>query len=272
MSLTSRLYSPAQLISELGISSPKDIDIEAIAYYCGATIQYKPLQGCEACIIGHGSRALITINSISPRPRQRFSGGHELGHWMRDRGSILLSCTENMVGQWSENNPERTANRFAADLLLPLEMFSPYAQNKPINFTTVEQIGNVFDTSLTATAIRLVEHGSFPSMIVCSDIRGRKWFLRSPIVPDRLWPHEMPGRETDAFALSRDPNATPQGPQTLSAAQWIDHESAGRYRIMEDSIRIRPGLVLTLLWWQDEQQILDFDDDVSGNEEDDFPY
>ena len=55
--------APAALLDELGINAPSEIAIEAIAQYCGATIVYEPLDGCEARILGSGDRAIITVNA-----------------------------------------------------------------------------------------------------------------------------------------------------------------------------------------------------------------
>lgn len=84
--------TPFEILNDLGITEPGDIDIEAIAEDCGATIRYQPLSGCAARIMGYKNRAIITIDEDTPRPRQRFSAGHELGHWMRDPvpGSVPL--------------------------------------------------------------------------------------------------------------------------------------------------------------------------------------
>src|SRR5713226_10488389 len=121
--------TPEQILAELGINEPEDLDIEAIAEYCCATIRYKPLYGCEARIIGYRGRAIITINQNSWRGRQRFSGGHELGHWMCDRDQVAFGCNyENFVRGWSGANPETRANRFASDLLLPVSMVRPRAR------------------------------------------------------------------------------------------------------------------------------------------------
>lgn len=47
----------------------------------------------------------------------------------------------------------------------------------------------------------------------------------------------------------------------MPADEWIDHPDAHRYSIREDSIRLASDLVLTLLWWRNEQQLLDLDTD-----------
>lgn len=267
-----RSIPPAALLSELGIDTPEDIDIEAIAQHCGATIVYAPLVGCEARIIGYGERAIITINRASSPERKRFSAGHELGHWSNDRGKSILACTENQLSEWFADNPERRANRYAADLLLPARMFLPRAENQPVTFATVASLAGIFRTSITSTAIRLVEQGSLPSMILCSDGKGRKWFTRSAILPDTLWPHEVLGRTTTAFELHRNPSAIPPGPVVLDASHWINHPKARHYVVTEDSIRVNSGLVLTLLWWEDEQQLLDLADEDEQDESDQDPF
>lgn len=264
------LISPSQLLAQLGITTPADIDLEVIAQFCGATIVYEALAGCEACIIGVGDKATITVNRNSSRPRQRFSGGHELGHWIRDRGNVVFRCTERELGaEWSHDNPELRANKFAADLLLPGEMFASHANGRPITFDTVETLADIFQTSFTATAIRLVEHGALPSMVICTDVRGRKWFMRSDILPDNLWPHEVQGRDTVAFKLHLEAGANPLGPTPVGAGQWINHRNAERYVVTEDSRRTTSGLVLTLLWWQDERQLLDLDDEREEEDDED---
>src|SRR5579863_1590980 len=142
--------SPNQLLEELGITSPEEIDIEAIAFHSGALIKYRPLSGCAARIVGNGHSAIITLDSNSPRGRQRFSAGHELGHWMYDRGKASFSCEERQfVQDWSKNNPESRANRYASDLLLPVPIFKPLAGNlKVINMTAAGELAKKFQMSL----------------------------------------------------------------------------------------------------------------------------
>jgi Zn-dependent peptidase ImmA (M78 family) len=253
--------TPATLLDELGIREPEDIAIEAIAQYCGATILYQPLQGAEARIVGSGDRAIITVNAAAARGRQRFSGAHELGHWMCDRGKIAFTCAERaLTREWEEDNPERRANQYAAELLLPEPMFSARAKRLEITFATVRQLAETFQTSLTATAIRLVEFGSFPALLVCSEAERRRWFKRGPDVPGVLWPRERVSPMTGAYDILKGA-ATAPGPTDVSADAWFEHRDARRYAIREDSMRITGDLILSLLWWKDESQLLDLEDD-----------
>jgi hypothetical protein len=262
--VTGRSYyrSPPALLRELGITEPEDIQIEAIAQYCGATIVYEPLNGCAARIVGYGDQAFITVDSQSRLERRRFSAGHELGHWMADRGKVSsFLCQERVFAtEWSEDNPERRANRYAADLLLPKFMFEPRAKGKEITFAAVRSLASDFRTSLTATAIRLVEFGSFPAVIVCNEPGRRRWYIRGSDVPTEFRLRDVPGAYTCAYDLLRG-SSTPEGPTDVQADGWIDHPDARRYKLCEDSVPIAHDLILSLLWWENERQLLDLNED-----------
>jgi hypothetical protein len=253
--------APATVLDELGITEPAAIDIEAIAQYCGATIVYEPLDGCEARILGAGDRAIITVNAKAQRARQRFSAAHEVGHWMRDRGKIAFACTDQMlVREWGDDNPERRANQYAANLLLPRKIFEGHARTMPATFASARTLAKTFETSVTSTAIRIVEVGSSLSMMICSEVAGRKWFARSPLVPESLWPTAAPGKGSVAAKLLAG-GVHASGPEEVDADEWIEHPHASNYTLIEDSVPAGWGAVLTMLWWKNERQILDLSRD-----------
>lgn len=99
---------------------------------------------------------------------------------MMDRGKIAsFVCAEKLFAtEWNNDNPEHRANKYAADLLLPEFMFVPRAKNREMTFETVRELATQFQTSLTATTIRLVELGSYPAMVVCSERARRIWFKK----------------------------------------------------------------------------------------------
>ncbi|HLH31733.1 MAG TPA: ImmA/IrrE family metallo-endopeptidase [Terriglobia bacterium] len=253
--------TPAQILEKLGITEPADLDIDAIAYACGAFITREPLTGCEANIIGANDRAVITVNSASIESRQRFSAGHELGHWMRDRGKNAFGCSNRtMQTEWTVSNPESRANRFAADLLLPLSMFVPMARAKPITVEIVTTLSDEFKMSKTATAIRLVEHGSFPAVLVFFEQTERKWFVpKRREVPEFLQPAEHPSQQTVTARMFRDSDLQ-QLSGEVRADHWFSAYHSERYYLRESCMRLGKDGVLTLIWWEDEQQLLDIAD------------
>jgi len=245
------------LLAELGIVRPEDIDLEAMAFHCGATIVYEPLRGCEARLIGRGDRAIITVNSRSSLGRQRFSGAHEVGHWLYDRGEIALACTSAaMTSNWTRSGRETRANRFGADLLLPPAMFKVAADGMPPTLDSVSLLADRFRTSLTATAIRLVELGGQPAMVALYGTEGRKWFVPGPEVRDLLWPVRAVSTGSAAEELMRG-GGDYRAARDVTADIWIDDTDADAYLLHEESYRIADELVLTLLWWEDESQVTD---------------
>ena len=60
-----RLTPAERLLISLGISSPKEIDLEAIAWHVGALVKYRHMDNADATIIGSVSHAVIAVNSSS---------------------------------------------------------------------------------------------------------------------------------------------------------------------------------------------------------------
>lgn len=252
-------FRPANdLLRELGVSSPQDIDIEAIAYHCGAEVRYDQLDGCAARLIGAGERAIITIDGKSPRNRQRFSIAHELGHWMRDRGKVAYICTKSDVKTSLPDatmNPETGANRYAADLLMPDFIFRPVAKGRTMIMDQVRELSELFQTSLTATAIRFVQYGPSPAMLVFHQKQGKMRFVRGPDVPTEIWPHKELSHNTSAFEVLY--GKMQQKARDIDADEWVNHRDAGEYSVIESSVRISDDCVMSLIWWKNEKQLVD---------------
>lgn len=254
MSVPARFRSAPALLEELGISEPTDIDIEAIAQHCGATVTYGRLTGSEARIVGADDNAIITVNKSASRGRERFSAAHELAHWLRDSGEVALLCNpEESFDESGGTNRESRANEYAADLLLPRSMFKPRAEGKSMTLQSASALADTFEMSLSATTLRLVQLGSFPAVVVVSDAERLKWFRRGPDVPESLWPH-APGRKTFAYDIAR--GKADIGSGHVYVDEWLSG-AVERHSIHEDSRRLTDRLVLSILWWTDESPLED---------------
>lgn len=234
-------------LQDLGVTEPEEIDLEAIAFDAGAQLRYRLLDGCEARIIGRDNQAIITVNSRGSDRRKRYSVAHELGHWHHHRGKCLVCRVEETRPQ-TALSPERVADRYAADLLMPWYLFKPRARQQPkFNFEAVTALADMFDTSLTATAIRLVESEHTPSLVVCHGQNGRRWFARSPSVPDRWFPRDTLDVESNAFDILFGTAKDDTRSHKIGADAWFDRWDAEKYEMTEQSIRTCASEILTLI-------------------------
>lgn len=250
-----RRLRPSDLLLELGVDRQEEIDVEAIACYCGCKVRYRHLDGCAARLVGAGDRAIISVEKNSGPGRRRFSVAHEIAHWMLDRGKPLFECQKaDLRMPWSRAvHPEARANAFAADLLMPEPLFLPLARSKSVTFDTVDQLRKAFGVSRTAAAYRMVGTGDADCMLVCHGAEGRRWFVGSRRVDGHFWPHRQLSEHSDACDILRGGQGSGRS-QTVDADDWIDHRSAGQYEIREHSVRADDA-VLTLLWWKDSTMV-----------------
>lgn len=253
-----RLRPAEQLLQSLGITDPRDIDLEAIAFDQGAIVKHRPLNGCEARILGYGDRAVITVDNRHLKSRVRFSTAHELGHWHNHRGRSLM-CRSEDIGNpgHSPIHPERVADSYAADLLLPRYLFVPRANALgKATFEALDKLKDDFLTSITATAIRLVEYGPEPAMLVCHGQLGRKWFNRPRHIPERWFPRKDLDADSYAFEVLHG-DLTRSRRALMSADAWFDHRGADRFELYEQTLKISEEEILTLLTFKDEEMMND---------------
>lgn len=245
-----RRLRPAELVLQsLGVTSPEEIDVEAIAWHLGATVKYRPLVSCEARILGHGDRAVICVDDRKSPERRRFSVCHELGHWQHHRGRCL-ACRSDEIGNASRRSaidPERLADSYAADLLLPRYLVSPMAaQVSKWSLARIRDLATAFGASLTATAIRLIEMDVIPGMIVCHGPSGRRWFTRAPSA-ERWFPQDQLDAESQAIAMLYGRDQELRAPSIIGAEAWFDTVGADRYDVHEQTYLVPGGGTVTLL-------------------------
>lgn len=246
---------PSDIMKSLGIYAPSDIDLDLIAFSLGAEVKRSHLSDCEGYIIGTEEKAIITINDNAPPERQRFSLGHEIGHFVNDKKqNLTYRCTTSDMRQRTpqENNfrqhKEVRANQFAAELLIPDFIASPFLSDLPVTFESVHDLAGTFNVSRTSTAIRFVELSPYPCMLACFDKHGnRRWFSRSDLVPEHIWPHKHLSNHRTLLV--------PGAAEEVDADTWIDDESAHNFTVIQ-SVFSNSYDALCLLWWKDESHLL----------------
>ena len=249
------LTAAENLLKELGVASAAEINIEAIAYHTGAIVRYRPLQGCEARIVGTADHAVITVNNQTIPARQRYSVAHELGHWQYHRGRSLICFSDDLVSPEGGKGAERVANVYAADLLMPHFLFGPMSnQIGEVSFQAVQALAGEFRTSLTATAIRLIEYGPEIAMLVCNTPHGRKWFYRSRHIPERWFPRDRMDRNDHAIQVLSG-QVEHSGRVLVKAECWFDRWDAEGSELYEETCRITENEILTFLVFKDDNML-----------------
>jgi len=245
-----RTPSPAEkLLLSLGVKSPKEIDLEAIAATQGAFVKYKPLDQSEAMIVGNSKNAIITVNCRCRHQRQRFSIAHELGHWHYDRGRTLI-CSPLDVGNPNLRvfNPERHADEYASDLLLPSFLLRPILKEmRTLTLAGVRRIADEFDVSLTAALLKALREDMFPAIVVRHGRDAKSWIWSSKLVPEWWRVRQELDKETFAYAMLYEDASEERFPRSIPAKAWFDFKGVDTYEVKEQSFKPTPNEVVTIL-------------------------
>jgi IrrE N-terminal-like domain len=205
------------------------------------------------------SFAIGYATHIDNIPFQRFSVSHELGHYFLP-GHIDAVLADNDVheshaGFTSSNRYEVEADHFAAGLLMPSELFIPALRRAGTGLAAIESLANSCNTSLLATAIRVIECTKEPMAIVVStgnkidyccmsdafkEIDGITWLRKSQPVP----------RTSPTFQFNSDQKKVQRGARTQGTSDVREWFSSDRsIGITEDVVGLGSyGKTLTVLY------------------------
>ncbi|WP_342208191.1 ImmA/IrrE family metallo-endopeptidase [Shewanella xiamenensis] len=243
-------------IDEFAISEPREIDIEAIAYEHQAIVLERPLNGCEAMIIGAGDKATITVNSASDTPRKRFSVGHELGHWFRDRGKVGNLCShcdmENPSGV--SKHRENIANSYASELLVPSYLLKDHLAGSRLDLDLMSAVKSAFDTSFMMTMRRVITSDHHMGHFVIYRKDGSRYlFHKNSSLPGSFFPtstapegskiHDLIFRGVKSSAGEVDGNV------------WCRESWADDATVHEHAFQYHDNMFISLVWWEDEEPI-----------------
>jgi Zn-dependent peptidase ImmA (M78 family) len=252
-----------QRVKALGLSKPKELDVDLIAMDAGMRVEYQQLEGCEATLLGLRDHAIATINPSGNRGRDRFSIGHELGHWDLHRGQSFRCRVDQPDRNFaSDKEREREADAYAAHLLMPAFMFEPAvaAYSSP-SFVELKQLALEFDTSPLATSMRLADVDIVPVILACYGPNGRRWSKVAKHIPKRWFLRNQ--LDDDSFAS----DFFAKGKERLSLGKqsgevWFENSDASNYEVRECCRAGSAGEVLVLLYLESSMLYARFDPDV----------
>jgi hypothetical protein len=204
-----------QIVKGLGITA-LPIDPIAIARDRDIDVVAKSARdaGVSGMLIRVGNEfAIAYATHIDNEPFQRFSVGHELGHYFLpghvDAVIDASGVHQSRAGFASKNRYEMEADGFAAGLLMPRHLFFLALERAGQGLAAVESLHIQCKTSMHATAIRYTQCTRDPMAIVVSmGNRVEHCFMSEALKAiggiDWIRKREALPRNTPTFAFNQD--------------------------------------------------------------------
>lgn len=243
------------LIAQLNINAPEEIDIELIAAHFDVFIKFRKLHHQEGHLLRLGQHGLIVIDEDARESKKwRFVAAHELGHFLRHPNLDQFKlCTDADLHNWYLSSGHETeANDFAAELLMPEPFFKKRCDRNKPSLRDIQELAGLFNTTLTATSLRFIAFSDEPCAVVYSTKGRVDWFA---CTANFRYPPERGMRLSNGtyafnFFAGRE---IPNGPETVNAKDWCGLPQARGCDMQEHSLQLgRYGAVLTLLWHPEE--------------------
>jgi Zn-dependent peptidase ImmA (M78 family) len=114
----------------------------------------------DGTLLRHIDGYMIKVNVNHNEVRQNFSCAHEIGHILLDEldKKFDASIVELRGGiTISRNEKERLCNIAAAELLMPVPVFSKYLSDLGLSVNSIENLAHIFKVSIQAAAIKVQE-------------------------------------------------------------------------------------------------------------------
>jgi len=140
------------------------VDLDSLASAIGLRVKYAYLTDEISGMLERNETDafVVTINSSHVPTRQRFTLAHEIGHYILHRSLVGDGLDDNMayrstdIGKYHNTSigprEETEANRFAAELLMPMSLVNREWQSGDY---TLKQMATRYGVSEAAMKIRL---------------------------------------------------------------------------------------------------------------------
>lgn len=175
-----------RIYDDCGIVDPMQLPLETVINSRNIIIKEEEIEGADGRILMNEDSGIITINSkISIPTKKRFILAHELGHFELHRNKQKgFNDTDETLNHWyhhSYSTEEIEANEFAAEYLMPSDIFRHECEGKSFNHEVIGYLANRFQVSKTAAILKFVKtnNGNHPVFVVCCQNNKMKWFKRS---------------------------------------------------------------------------------------------
>lgn len=155
------LRYPQFLRSEAGLTDKPPIHLSAIYQRFGMIRPLRVPLVDQQGILVDGNTGLILIKEDDAIARQRFTEGHELMELLFD----AIEQSDKSYN-WDHDEKERLCDQGAAELLMPRSQFMLHLQESGISLQNARSLSKLYQTSLIATLMRMMDQGRGSAALV----------------------------------------------------------------------------------------------------------
>jgi IrrE N-terminal-like domain len=243
-----------ELISKVG-PTEVPVPIEPYAEQIGAMLRVDHDLGVDEA--GYSlpvkGKHYIYVNGKDSEERRRFTACHEIAH-------VALGLpSEHQAGPWwsyAKRSPNEIAcDVFAAELLLPYNLFKPLVNKSDISFAAVDGLATDFVASTVATGSRFAAIVGAPCAFVLSEQGKVRYASRSTCLREaNAWVQpRLPLPKGSACARLRA-GGTCDGIEEIEADIWFSNWERGGV-LLEDARHLAQWDQTVALIWFDDQEV-----------------
>ena len=181
-----------------------------------------------------GTPTIIYNENIKEERRINFTVAHELGHYFLHRlANSVQQCSSAAlntfdVNQAHKKNVEREANCFAASLLMPVGDFRKNIKGHTPSVSLIITLAERYQTSLTATAYRMVELANQPlALVIVKGKQVHRWQRNEHMKDTGFWLQN--GNSISNIELSNEG-------VSINSEQWLSEQNAHSWSMHQSSI------------------------------------
>ena len=252
------LVHPEKLVDAIIKQNPSisiPIPVEEIARLAGISkIQPLSSAGFEGTLIANAEKSdgEIFFNSTRPRSRQRFTIGHELGHFLLPwHRHTTFNCTTEDISGRTNKDWEAQANQFAAELLLPRSLVTQRLKGygSP-EMSNIQKLAQDFETSIEATARRFIELSEYPCAVVFSKDNIVRYSVKTELFAEQL--DVWKGDRLPNPSMSRQATSDPDEWHEIEAYWWLKERKGCEVpeSVYEQTLCQEIGYKVTLLTYE----------------------
>lgn len=249
------LVRPKQLVDEILKQNPLlplPVPVVELATLAGIS-KIEPLSSTnfEGTLIANAEKTAgaIFYNGTVPRPRQKFTIGHELGHFLLPwHRQTSFECTVEDISSRARKDWEIQANQFSAELLMPEALVKSrlHVLRDP-ELAHIQVLSDQFEVSFEAAARRLVELSDYACAIVFSKDNVVRYWVKSEYFGEQVVVRK--GDKLPFKSPSKQAESDPEEWHELIASWWVKdrHDDDAPESIYEQTLCQESGYKVTLL-------------------------